>query len=221
MRSRLLAGVAALAITVGAGAVAAVPANASSATHGDRHGREAKPSTTEFDASMRKLWEDHITWTRLFIVSATADLPDLQATTDRLLQNQADLGDAIKPYYGDDAGAQLTELLRVHILTAADLLNAAKAGDDVKLTEAQDTWYTNADDIAAFLAEANPKYWGLEDMKSMMREHLDLTLEEAVAHLQGRYTDDVAAYDKVHDAILEMSDMLAAGIEQQFPNRFH
>jgi hypothetical protein len=57
-------------------------------------------------------------------------------------------------------------------------------------------------------------------MQTMMREHLDLTLAEAVAHLQGRYTDDVTAYDHVHDAILEMADMLASGIERQFPNRF-
>lgn len=42
---------------------------------------------TDFRNAMRKLWEDHITWTRLFIVSAAADLPDKGPTTDRLLQN--------------------------------------------------------------------------------------------------------------------------------------
>ncbi|HET8820108.1 MAG TPA: hypothetical protein VFM57_01050, partial [Thermoleophilaceae bacterium] len=62
--------------------------------------------------NMRRLWEDHITWTRLFIVSASADLPDTPATTRRLLRNQDDIGDAIKPFYGRGAGERLTTLLQ-------------------------------------------------------------------------------------------------------------
>jgi hypothetical protein len=223
-RVGLLAGIAGIAVTVGAFAVYAGPVAASgpkaAAQEHSAHEHVAKTSTEGFDQGMRKLWEDHIAWTRLFIVSASADLPDLQATTDRLLRNQTDIGDAIKPFYGDAAGAQLTALLRTHILTAADLLTAAKANDTVAIQHAQETWYTNADDIAAFLANANPKHWPLADMQAMMRTHLDLTLAEAVAHLQGRYADDVAAYDQVHDEILQMSDMLASGIEEQFPSHF-
>jgi hypothetical protein len=219
-RTRLVAGVASVALALGALFAVVLPGSASgsNAAHGHRHA--VKPSTEDFDRSMRKLWEDHITWTRLFIVSATADLPDLQATTDRLLRNQTDIGDAIEPFYGDAAGAELTSLLRVHILTAADILAAAKVGDDVALDRATQAWYANADDIATFLSEANPRHWRFAEMQAMMREHLDLTLAEAVAHLQGRFADDVAAYDRIHDQILEMADMLASGIVRQFPNRF-
>ncbi len=188
--------------------------------HGEHTAAAQKPSATEFARDMRKLWEDHITWTRLFIVSAVADLPDLQATTDRLLRNQDDIGDAVKPYYGEDAGAQLTALLRAHILGAADLLTAAKAGDGVKVSHSKDAWYANGDDIARFLSAANPKNWSEAEMDSMMHKHLDLTLAEAVAHLEQRFTDDVAAYDQVHDEILQMADILAAGIELQLPQRF-
>ncbi|HEX5097168.1 MAG TPA: hypothetical protein VFX21_14175, partial [Acidimicrobiia bacterium] len=144
------------------------------------HPPSPKVPNAQFDRDMRKLWEDHITWTRLFIVSASADLPDLQATTDRLLRNQTDIGDAIKPFYGDAAGNQLTALLRTHILTAADIVAAAKAGDDAAVDEATTAWYANADDIAAFLSQANPKQWPFAEMRTMMRDHLDLTLAEAV-----------------------------------------
>jgi Flp pilus assembly protein CpaB len=58
----------------------------------------------QFHDAMRKLWEDHVTWTRLAIVSFVDDNPDLSATVDRLMANQDDIGDAIKPYYGDAAG---------------------------------------------------------------------------------------------------------------------
>ena len=85
-----------------------------------------KVSKRAFHDGMRRLWVDHVTWTRLFIVSFAADLPDLQATTDRLLQNQTDIGDAVKPFYGKAAGNQLTDLLTQHILTAAQVLDAGQ-----------------------------------------------------------------------------------------------
>jgi hypothetical protein len=181
---------------------------------------KSKMDTQTFHDAMRKLWEDHITWTRLVIVSIANDLPDTDATVQRLLQNQADIGNAIKPFYGDAAGDQLTELLRQHILIAAEILQDAKAGNTAAEQDAITRWYANADDIAVFLNTANPKNWPLEDMKMMMREHLDLTLKEAVDYLGGNYSASVADYEQVHLEILKMADMLSDGIIKQFPNRF-
>jgi hypothetical protein len=169
---------------------------------------------------MRRLWEDHITWTRLFIVSASADLPDTPATTRRLLRNQEDIGDAIKPFYGRAAGERLTSLLREHITGAAGLLAAAKAGDQSAVERLSSAWYRNARQIADFLSTANPEHWPRREMRSMMRDHLDLTLKEAVAHLERRHRADIRTYDRVHRQILAMADMLSDGIAAQFPKRF-
>jgi hypothetical protein len=168
---------------------------------------------------MRKLWEDHITWTRLAIISLTTGSADTQATVARLLRNQVDIGNAIKPFYGRTAGNQLTQLLRQHILIAADVVAAAKAGDQAKLADAQARWTANADEIAGFLARANPRAWKVAEMKSMMREHLKLTTNEAVARLTGNWAADVAAYDAIHRQALNMADMLSSGIVKQFPRR--
>jgi len=173
-----------------------------------------------FHDAMRKLWEDHITWTRIFIISAAADSPDRAAATDRLLQNQVDIGNAIKPFYGDAAGDKLTALLKEHIVTAAEVVAAAKAGDKAKLDDANKRWYANADQIAAFLSGANSKNWPAAEMKSMMHEHLDLTTAEAVARLHGDWAADIKAYDQVHEQILHMADGLSAGIMKQFPDKF-
>src|SRR5262245_52839389 len=113
----------------------------------------------ELQMNMRKLWEDHITWTRLYIVSAAAGLPDADPTAERLLKNQDDIGKALEPYYGDKAAAGLTALLRQHILGAAALVAAAKAKDDAKVESGRTTWFANADSIADFLSAANPKSW--------------------------------------------------------------
>ena len=193
------------------------------APHASHHAAApARISRSEFAlrTGMRKLWEDHITRTRLAIISLTTGSPDTQATVARLLQNQTDIGNAIKPYYGKAAGDQLTALLRQHILIAADLIGAAKAGDQAKVADAQARWVRNADEIAAFLNKANPRAWKLGPMKTMLHEHLTLTTNEAVARLQGNWSADVAAYDQIHRQALQMADMLSSGIVKQFPRKF-
>jgi len=174
-----------------------------------------------FHDAMRKLWEDHVTWTRLYIVSAAAGLPDAQPTAERLLQNQVDIGNAIKPFYGDAAGERLTALLRQHILTAADLVTAAKAGNTADVQAASARWYTNADEIADFLSGANPTNWPRATLRAEMRHHLDLTLQEAQARLRSDWAGDITAYDAIHQHILGMADVLSSGIISQFPRQFN
>jgi hypothetical protein len=194
-------------------------------SHSEHHGHAAGESHLARGVSagqlalhdaMRKLWEEHVLWTRLFIVSDVANLPDLSATTERLLRNQVDLGDAFKPFYGSEAGNQLTMLLRQHILQAADILNAAKTGNADALASAKAAWYANAQQIAAFLHSLNPGQWPLDALQMMMREHLDLTLTEAVDQLSGNFAQSVADFDNVEAEILTMADTLSNGIIAQF-----
>ncbi len=169
--------------------------------------------------NMRKLWEDHIIWTRNVICCLVDGLPGSDQALKRLLQNQEDIGNAIKPVYGEDAGKKLTALLLDHIKISADVINAAKAGDKDKLNGANKRWTANADEISTFFCHANPR-WKLDEMKSMMHDHLKLTTDEAVARIKKDYEADIKAYDKVHGGILQMSDMLADGIINQFPGKF-
>jgi hypothetical protein len=199
--------------------------------NGDQHATSASAAAAEepvmtprvvaFHDEMRRLWEDHVTWTRLAIISLTTDAPDTEATVGRLLENQTDIGDAINPFYGEPAGQELTRLLREHILIAADLIAAARAGHETAVADAQSRWAANADQIAAFLAGANPRFWDLDEMKAMLHEHLRLTSDEALARLRGDWAADVVAYDQIHLQALGMADMLSTGIVKQFPARFH
>ena len=210
-------------VLVAALAALVVSGGAEAQAHGLAHGAsKATMSTSEvaLRQDMRSLWEDHVSWTRLAVISLTTGSPDTKATVARLLRNQADIGNAIKPFYGDAAGTGLTRLLREHILVAADLIAAAKAGDKAKLTTEQAAWQRNADAIARFLNKANPGAWKLGEMKAMLRTHLALTTQEVVARLQGKWATDVRAYDQIVKQALGMADMLSEGIVHQFPSRF-
>ena len=126
--------------------------------------QNSKSTCCDLKSDMRKLWEDHITWTRNVIFNIIDELPGTTEAVGRLLQNQDDIGNAIKPYYGEAAGNQLATLLRAHITIAADLLTALDDGNTDALNDADARWRANADDIAAFLNAANPNNWPLEEI---------------------------------------------------------
>ena len=173
----------------------------------------------DLKVAMRKLWEDHITYTRNYIISALADLPDADAVAKRLLQNQDDIGAAVKPYYGEDAGNKLAALLRDHITIATEVVTAAKTGDKAPLTAAQAKWSANGKDIAAFLSTAN-SHWPKADLEAMLQKHLDLTTGEVVARLNKDWAADIKAYDEGHEHMLMFADALTDGIAKQFPAKF-
>ena len=173
----------------------------------------------DLKTGMNKLWEDHITWTRNVIFCLVDDLQGTDQAVSRLMKNQEDIGNAIKSYYGEEAGNKLTSLLKPHITIAAEVIKAARANNKPALDDANKRWVANADEISEFLCKANPA-WKLDDMKKMMHDHLNLTTDEVVARIKKDYDGDIKAYDKVHQEILEMSDMLSMGIVKQFPDKF-
>ena len=168
---------------------------------------------------MRQLWTDHAVWTRLYIIESLNNSPATDSAAGRLLKNQADIGNAIKPYYGDAAGAQLTVLLKEHIMTAVAIINDVKAQNDTAQAADEANWTSNADRISTFLANANPN-WPLATVKDLMHMHLATTKTELVARYSKDYPADVIAWDAVYTHILRMSDALSDGIVKQFPADF-
>ena len=161
----------------------------------------------ELKLGMRMLWEEHITYTRNYIISALANLPDRDAVAQRLLKNQDDIGNAIKPFYGDQAGGKLAALLRDHIMIATDVVKAAKAGNNEQLDAAQKKWSANGKEIAAFLSGANPN-WSKPTLESMLQKHLDLTTGEVVGRLKKDWAADIKSYDDGHAHMLMFADAL-------------
>jgi hypothetical protein len=196
---------------------ACAPSTSQRSTSGASPG--SSPAAIALKQDMRKLWTDHVVWTRDYIVAATTNGPDKQAAAGRLMKNQEDIGAAIAGYYGQPAGDSLTALLKEHIAIAVDLIDAAKAGNKAAQDQADAKWQQNAVDIADFLSRANPN-WPRETLVDMMKMHLSTTTDEVVARLTKKWDDDVRAFDAVYDHILKMSDALEDGIIKQFPEKF-
>jgi len=163
---------------------------------------------------MRRLWEDQVTYTRNFIISSIAGLPDLPAVTEQLLRNQDDIGAAMKLIYGQEAGRKLTVLLHNHVQIAADVVKAAKAHDGKAGEASQRRWRGNADDIAALLAGTNP-HWNKQTLTDMLYKHLDLTTYEVTSRVRMDWRADIQAYASGQEQIQMFADMLSDGIIKQ------
>lgn len=175
--------------------------------------------TYSLHSGLRRLWTDHVVWTRAYVVAAVADAPDAATVAERLLKNQEDIGSAVVPFYGREAGEALTTLLKQHIMIAVELIAAAKAGDTTRFGEQDALWTKNAEEIADLLSGANPN-WPKNDVVDILAIHLKLTKDEAVARMEGKWEADVEAFDQILTEILTLSDVLAEGIVKQFPDRF-
>ena len=168
---------------------------------------------------VRLLWEQHIVWTRLTIISIVFGLPDVDLVTNRLLRNPKDFEALLKPLYGDRAASRFADLFTSHLVIAAELVKLAKAGDTEAAADAEKRWYANADEIAAFLGSINP-YWSEQQWRTMLHQHLALTKSEAVNILTGKYAEGISVFEQNEKQALEMADVMTYGIIRQFPNNF-
>lgn len=162
---------------------------------------------------VRNLWEQHVYWTRFFIISTAHELEDLKPVTDRLLENPGDFAEMLAPFFGNKAAREFEVLFTSHLTIASELINAAKDNDVKKMEDARSRWFKNADEIVRFLVSINP-CWDEEKWKSYFYSHLEMTEKEAVLRLQGDYKADIEMFDRIEKEALKMADYMSCGINR-------
>lgn len=168
---------------------------------------------------LRLLWEQHVYWTRLFIVSTVFNLPDATAVTNRLLQNPKDFEAVFRPIYGEAQAAKFEKLLTAHLMLGGQFVKASALGNSLAAAQYEKQWYENADDIASFLSQLNP-FWPEQEWRRMLQAHLAMTTQQAAEYIKGDYKGSVPTFDRIEKEALEMADRMTMGIKQQFPDHF-
>ncbi|WP_425453626.1 LysM peptidoglycan-binding domain-containing protein [Oceanobacillus chungangensis] len=173
----------------------------------------------DYRNDLRSLWEEHVAWTRMAIISLVFKLPDVDFVIARLLKNATDMGNMIRRLYGDVAAETYASLIKGHLLIAADLVKAALAGDQQAVMAADKRWHENADEIAVFLNSIN-RFLTEKAVREMFYHHLDLTKQEAVAMINMDYQKDIDVYDKIEKQAREMADAISDAMVKGYPSMF-
>ncbi len=176
-----------------------------------RPGMSEEEEMQNFRDDMRFAWQNHVIWTKIYLISAASDLPYASEALNQLEDNVEEIADLFSGYYSPAAIRQLRTLLMEHIRMAGDLIKAKKEKNTAEYDRILPDWYENAERITGFFAAQTPAY-NRQELQDMWKNHLDLLREEIEDWFDGDYEGVAEAFMESQDEILSMADYLVMGL---------
>lgn len=171
----------------------------------------------QYKSAHMKIWADHMFYTRNAILSLLGDALDIQEINDRLLKNQEDIGNLLRPYYDSAKVDQLVELLKNHISLAVDIVTAAKSDKDTKELITQ--WQTNCKAIVNLLEDMN-SFWEQSTLENLWDNHLTLTVNEIQYRMDKNWSSDIMNFDQIMENAYLIADCISQGVVFQNQIKF-
>jgi plasmid stabilization system protein ParE len=174
----------------------------------------------ELRNALREVFSDHLVNHRMFAICLYFKSPSAaDSYAKALFANAKALAQAIASLYGEAAGRQFESLFSGHIGAAAAYADAAFKGDEAAKRKAAEALLNNADQIADFLAKANPNI-PRDAAVSLLREHARQLMASVDALAKGDVKGEVSIWDTAVKNVLTIADALADAIVKQFPEKF-
>lgn len=163
---------------------------------------------------MRRLWQEHMLWTRMLILTMVDGLGGEDVATKRLLQNPGDLGRLFGRYFGEQTGNKIENLVADHLKIGKSLIQASIDKNTATAADLDRRWYENADAMANAFAMSSP-YYDRQTLQKMLYHHLGLTKQEVELRLAKNYQSDADNYQAIEQQAYNMADYFTQGIAQQ------
>ncbi|MEW6186325.1 MAG: hypothetical protein AB1585_11370 [Thermodesulfobacteriota bacterium] len=176
-------------------------------------------SAAEFKSNMKRLWLENVSYSRNFIISSLADLPDLPKLKERLDKNQADIAGEFKTFFGDIVAENVAAILKKHSAITEEIIKVVNKGTQEQFLEINAKWEANAEELAEFLNIKIPKI-AKQTFSNLFYKQLTATSGQIVARVKKDWDSDYAYFDKGLVNIQVVADTLADGLVKQFPNKF-
>jgi hypothetical protein len=169
--------------------------------------------------ALRDAWDVHARWTRGYIVSLLAGLPDSTRARLRLVEGANDVADGMNSYYRGTTMPELANVMKRNVLLVGRAVAAVRSGDSVAIAAARNNWSAGTDSLMQFLARTNPD-WSDSKLSAPLQRYQDQTWRQIAARARNDWSADIAAYDQAYTEARAIADALSAGIVKQFPSRF-
>ncbi len=166
---------------------------------------------TRLREAMRLAWINHVVWSRLYLISAAENLENADDTLMQLLGNVDEITAVFANNYSPAAIQQFKELLTEHVQITGNLIEELKKEETEEYNHILPDWYENGERIADFLSRQTAAY-DRQELRDMIKNHLDILREEIEGWFEGDYRKDIEAFIRSEKEILSMADYLAGGL---------
>lgn len=170
--------------------------------------------------AMRDLWIGHVFWVRNVATSTFAgDTAAAGAAEKQVVSNAEAIAGAIEPFYGKAASEKLFNLLAGHYGAVKDHITATQAGNSEGQKSALSKLTANANEIAAFLAGANPNL-PENTLKGLLVTHGAHHVQQNQQLKAKQYDQEAQTWTAMKDHMYVIADALTGAIAKQFPRKF-
>jgi hypothetical protein len=157
--------------------------------------------------TLRKLWTDHAVYTKFVVLDLIEKLPNTDADTQRLLQNQEEIGKYIGTIIGDSNGLLLANLLKEHVNFGVTCILSLTQNSKVFAVCKQNLLH-NSDEIGKFLHQIRPERRTEKELCDMFLEHNQCFLDMTVSQYQHDSSMVVKVFDAYYVHMLLVSDTI-------------
>jgi len=170
--------------------------------------------------ALRDLWLGHVFWVRNVATNTFAgDTTAASAAEKQVVANAEAIAGAIEPFYGKAASEKLFNLLAGHYGAVKDHITATQAGNSEGQKAAILKLTANANQIASFLAGANPNL-PENTLKGLLTAHGAHHVQQNLQLKAKQYEQEARTWTAMKDHMYVIADALTAAIAKQFPEKF-
>ena len=208
-----------IALLLSAALAMALPSLASANAE---HATGATTSVTVADtrAALRDLWLGHVFWVRNVVDARfEGNANEAKVAEQQVVANAKAIAASIAPFYGQAAADQLFGLLAGHWGAISDYLDATRTRSKADQDAAFKQLLANADQIAAFLAGANP-HLPVDTLRGLLTAHGSHHVQQIQQFQAGQFDLEAKTWAAMKDHMYVIADALAGGIAKQFPDKF-
>lgn len=171
-------------------------------------------------AALRDLWIGHIFWVRNVVVARyDGNAAAAKAAEAQVVANAKSIAAAVEPFYGQAASDKLFGLLAGHWGAISEHIDATKQDSKAGQDAATRKLLANANEIADFLAGANPN-WPVGTLRGLLSAHGAHHLQQDQQLHDGQYDAEARTWAAMSAHMYVIADALADGLAAQFPDKF-